>query len=112
MTGHRPFRELTNGHSPERKARIAVRVTELKAEISRHTRDLREVLKEALAPHSHSIKFAFVYGSVARGTDTESSDIDMMVVGDDLNHADLYSVAQDAERRLGRPPRYRHRPHG
>ena len=103
MTGHRPCRELTNGHPPERKARIAVRVTELKAEISRHTRDLREVLKEALAPHSHSIKFAFVYGSVARGTDTESSDVDLLVVGDGLDYSGLHSAVQGAERKLGRP---------
>ncbi|TJV47076.1 MAG: nucleotidyltransferase domain-containing protein, partial [Mesorhizobium sp.] len=50
----------------------------------------------------HSIKSAFVYGSVAKGTDTERSDIDLMVVGDNLNLSELYSAAQNAELRLGR----------
>jgi len=36
MTGHRSFSELTKDHTPERKARIAARVTELKAEMALH----------------------------------------------------------------------------
>lgn len=33
MTGHRPFKELTKGFSPERKARVAARVKHLKADM-------------------------------------------------------------------------------
>jgi hypothetical protein len=33
MAGHRSFKELTKGVSPERKARIAARVTQLKADM-------------------------------------------------------------------------------
>src|SRR4029077_18734694 len=36
------------------------------------------------------------------GTDTAQSDVDLMVIGDDLNYSDLYSAAQDAERKLRR----------
>ncbi|QND64920.1 type II toxin-antitoxin system prevent-host-death family antitoxin [Mesorhizobium loti] len=63
---------------------------------------LTEPLKESLSPYFHSIKSAFVYGSIAKGTDTERSDIDLMVVGDNLNFSELYSAAQNAELKLGR----------
>jgi len=33
MTGHRPFKELTKSFSPEHKARVAARVTQLKADM-------------------------------------------------------------------------------
>ena len=36
MTGHRSFKELTKGFSPERKARVAARVTQLKADMPLH----------------------------------------------------------------------------
>jgi len=39
-------------------------------------------LRAALAPLAGKINVAFVYGSVAAGTDTASSDIDVMAVGD------------------------------
>lgn len=38
-------------------------------------------LRSALAPLASQINAAFVYGSVAAGTDTANSDIDVMVVG-------------------------------
>ena len=40
---------------------------------------LIEPLREALQPYSNKIKAAFVFGSVAKGTDTAQSDIDLMV---------------------------------
>jgi predicted nucleotidyltransferase len=61
---------------------------------------LREPLKRALEPYADKIKTAFVYGSVAKGTDTAQSDIDVMVIGDDLNYSELYTAFQHAEDRL------------
>ena len=50
MTGHRPFKELTKGFSPERKARVAARVTQLKADMPLHElRQARERSQEDLA---------------------------------------------------------------
>jgi predicted nucleotidyltransferase len=67
------------------------------------TAGLAEPLRQSLTPYADRIKFAFVYGSVAKGTDTARSDIDLMVVGDDLNYSDLYAALQKAESVLGRP---------
>ena len=61
-----------------------------------------EPLRKSLEPYSDGIKAAFVYGSVAKGTDTENSDIDLMVIGDELNYSDLYAALQDVEDALGR----------
>ena len=61
-----------------------------------------EVLREALEPLSGKIRLAFVYGSLAKGSDTAASDVDLMVVSDDLAYADLFGVVSDAEKRLGR----------
>jgi predicted nucleotidyltransferase len=60
-------------------------------------------LEEALAPFRDRIQAAFVYGSMAKGTDTAQSDVDLMVISDDLSYADLYSALQNAETVLQRP---------
>jgi predicted nucleotidyltransferase len=63
---------------------------------------LADVLRAALAPMAKDIRAAFVYGSVAKGQDTATSDIDLMVISDRLTHADLFAVLEDATVRLGR----------
>lgn len=63
---------------------------------------LAEPIKKALEPYAAAIESAFVYGSVAKGTDTARSDIDLMVIGDDLNYSDLYTAVQNIENKLRR----------
>ena len=46
---------------------------------------------------------AFVYGSVAKGKDTAKSDIDLMLIGDEIAYADIYAALQKAEKTLERP---------
>ena len=43
-----------------------------------------------------------MYGSVAKGMDTALSDIDLMVIGEDLNYSELYGALQNVESALGR----------
>lgn len=59
-------------------------------------------LKKALAPLADRIRAAFVYGSVAKGTDTAQSDVDLLVVSDELHYPDLYEALQPAEAALAR----------
>jgi len=61
-----------------------------------------DVLREALMPLKPRIRTAFVYGSVAKGTDTAGSDIDLMVIADKIQYADIFKLVSEAERRLGR----------
>jgi predicted nucleotidyltransferase len=61
-----------------------------------------EPIRQLLEPYADTIMTAFIYGSVAKQTDTAHSDIDLMVIGDDLDYSDLYTAAQRAESKLGR----------
>jgi len=61
-----------------------------------------DVLREALAPLQNSIHTAFIYGSVAKGSDTARSDIDVMVIGENLTYADVFSCLAQTESQIGR----------
>ena len=70
--------------------------------IAQKTFGLADILRQALSACGAAIRYAFIYGSVAKGTDTASSDIDVMVIGDGLAYSDLYEVLTKAEETLGR----------
>ena len=63
---------------------------------------LAEPLRRALKAHAPTIRAAFVYGSVAKGTDRAGSDIDLMVISDSAHYADIFSALQTVETALGR----------
>lgn len=66
------------------------------------TMGLADVLRAALAPLSPQIELAFVYGSVAKQQDTADSDIDVMIVSEDLGYADVFGALESATATLGR----------
>ncbi|MGH8203304.1 MAG: transcriptional regulator [Steroidobacteraceae bacterium] len=70
--------------------------------IVRKTVGLVEPLREALQPYAGKIKAAFVYGSVAKRQDTVSSDVDLMIISDDLDFATLVKPIMSVEEILGR----------
>jgi predicted nucleotidyltransferase len=61
-----------------------------------------EPLRQSLAGVRGRISAAFVFGSVAKGTDKAGSDIDLMVVSDTLRYPDLYPLLEGAESVLSR----------
>jgi len=63
---------------------------------------LVEPIRRALAPLEAKILAAFVYGSVAKRTDTAGSDIDVLVVSDGVGYPEIYAALQAAEAELGR----------
>jgi predicted nucleotidyltransferase len=65
------------------------------------TSGLVDVLADALKPLTSKIRFAFVYGSLARNMDQNDSDIDLMVVGL-LTPADLSQALRRPRDVLGR----------
>lgn len=70
--------------------------------IAQKTVGLAEPLRDALAPVVQQIIAAFVYGSIAKKSDTASSDIDLMLVSDDLSYADVFATLEVASSKLGR----------
>jgi len=70
--------------------------------IAQKTVGLAEPLREALAPLAKRITAAFVFGSVAKRGDTAASDIDVLVLSDSVEYADVFAALQSAEAKLGR----------
>ena len=62
-----------------------------------------EPLRDALSPLASRIEAAFVYGSVADGSDRAGSDVDLLVISEDLSYADVYAALEDAAQILARP---------
>jgi predicted nucleotidyltransferase len=73
---------------------------ELRA-IFEKTAGLIPVLRRALAAFRQKIAVSFVYGSIARGQERATSDVDVVVVGQ-AGLADLTPSLRQAERTLGR----------
>lgn len=70
--------------------------------LTRKTLGVVPILREALMPLTPRLQAAWVYGSVARLTDTAQSDIDVMLVGDDLRLSDVLEQLVPVEAQLGR----------
>ena len=70
--------------------------------IAQKTMGLAEPLRAALAPLAGRIRAAFIYGSVAKRQDTASSDVDLMLVSDDVNYGELFATLEELSQRLGR----------
>jgi predicted nucleotidyltransferase len=66
------------------------------------TSGLVDVLRSALAAVAAQIDAALVFGSVAKGTDTAKSDIDLLVISETLTYAELFAALEPASSRLKR----------
>ena len=70
--------------------------------ITRKTVAMAEPIRQALNPLADHIRLAMIYGSVAKRTDTATSDIDLLVVAEDLLLEDLFAALAPVEARLDR----------
>lgn len=61
-----------------------------------------DLIREALTTVAEQITVAFVYGSVAKGTDTAGSDIDVMIISEDLSYDKVFSALSPVESKIGR----------
>ncbi len=71
--------------------------------IVRKTFGITDVIRAVLVQVDDQIDWAFVYGSIAKGEDTASSDIDLLVATESLAYVDLMKVLTSAEQLLDRP---------
>ena len=67
----------------------------------RKTIGLADALRLSLAPLAGRIDAAFIFGSMASGTESAGSDIDLMVVGD-AGFAEVVDATYEAQAALGR----------
>lgn len=63
---------------------------------------IREILQTALAPLADQLEQAFIYGSVAKGEAHSASDVDLMLVGNDLSYSGIMELLAPAEQQLQR----------
>jgi predicted nucleotidyltransferase len=70
--------------------------------LTRKTVGIEPMLQEALEPLAPKLDAAFIYGSVAKGTDTAKSDIDVMLVGKNLLLGKVLELLVPMEAQLGR----------
>lgn len=66
------------------------------------TAGVPQILQSALAPIATRIALAILYGSLAKRGDSATSDIDVLVVSDELALEEVFEALAAAERRLGR----------
>ncbi len=66
------------------------------------TSGLADLLRSALTPMAERIQTAFVFGSVAAGADHAASDVDLLVVSDDLAYGELFAAMEECAQQLGR----------
>jgi predicted nucleotidyltransferase len=82
-----------NSHSPVYNELVA---------LTRKTLGAQPMLCAALEPLAKKLESAWIYGSVAKGTDTSGSDIDVMLVGKDLSLTRVLKLLLPLEAELGR----------
>ena len=71
------------------------------AGLLRKTAGVADVLRDALLPLGKRVALAFVYGSMAAGTERPGSDVDVMVLGD-VGFADVAMAFADVQATLAR----------
>lgn len=74
--------------------------TEL-ASILKKTSGLVDVLFDFLTPLAEKIEVAFVFGSVAKGTENQGSDIDVLIIGE-IDFTEVVVALYAAQTSLGR----------
>ena len=70
--------------------------------IVRKTMGIPQEIRASLAPIDRRISLALLYGSVARGEERADSDVDVLIVADDLTLEEVYRRLAPAEKRLRR----------
>lgn len=70
--------------------------------IALKTFGVAHVLQWALAPLDARIRLAFVYGSIAKQTAHAGSDVDLLIVADELAYSDVLEALEPAMTRLRR----------
>ncbi len=75
------LRSIKVGNQVRYSADTQCPIYEELAGIMRKTTGLVDVLADALTPIKHKVNLAFVFGSVARGEQTSTSDVDIMLIG-------------------------------
>lgn len=95
--------ESKRGNQNHYQANTASPIYNELLQIVKKTFGISGVLKASLAPILPHCEQAFIYGSMAKGEEHAGSDIDVMLVGDDLSYSEVMMLVESAEAQLQRP---------
>jgi predicted nucleotidyltransferase len=90
------------GNQKHFQANAASPIFEELCSIVQKTVGLADPIREALAPVARQVAAAFVYGSVAKKTDTGASDIDLLILSDTLTYGFVFLALDALQGTLGR----------
>lgn len=109
-TLHKELRKLSEsgilqsekiGNQQRYTANVQCPIFEELASILRKTSGLVDVLLDALSAAQSQIALAFVFGSVARGEQQATSDVDVMIIGD-ISFGDVVALLHHSQATLNR----------
>lgn len=61
---------------------------------------IADEIKDKLKPLDNNLELAFIYGSISKGSETKSSDIDLMLVGKELSYGSVMDLLMPLEELL------------
>lgn len=70
--------------------------------LTRKTLGIEPMVREALLPLAPNLRAAWIYGSVAKQTETAQSDVDVMLIGENLRLGKVLELLVPLETQLGR----------
>jgi len=70
--------------------------------IVRKTFGVVDIIKTSLMPIFSNIDYSFIYGSVAKNTATKNSDIDLMLIGHQLEYSEIMGLLILVEEKINR----------
>lgn len=70
--------------------------------LTRKTLGAQQILRDALVPLAPNLQAAWIYGSLAKETETVRSDVDVMLIGNGLTLGRVLEVLAPIENELGR----------
>jgi len=70
--------------------------------IVKKTFGVADEIRDVVKIFDDNIELAFIYGSIAKGTESKSSDIDLMLIGKGLHYGDIIEVLIPLEETLQR----------
>jgi predicted nucleotidyltransferase len=71
-------------------------------QIIQKTMGVTGILQQGLADLLPNLEHAFIYGSIAKGEDHAGSDVDVMLVGKNLNYSEIMQLIEPVETQLQR----------
>lgn len=90
-----------SGHQTYYQADRACPIFDELRSVVTKTAGVADILRDALAPLGERLAIAFIFGSVARGSEGAASDVDLLIVGD-VTFGEVAEAVGPAQERLAR----------